>query len=232
MTQQQAASKLGASIRGRLARRHLKDDASKQQGATALLTRYRVWDEMDGAAQGWRRRSTSAAAQRHQKFGNFSLGDMRPCDSIWSIDWTAALNFKRSDGGRSSGVYFVVLPGNQLVVVKPDDEVVADYCGYLLACYFRVDHPEMRVVKIESAEGGAIRDALERLDGEKPLSQRASPPIREVLSGVPSVLVMNFVRGRSLKGLAISGMFDPGSRDVRRLQTPAARAPLRLPPPP
>ena len=56
----------------------------------------------------------------------------------------------RQDGGRSSGVYFVQLPGDQLVVVKPDDEVVADYCGYLLARYFR-------------AAPGDTRRAVERL---------------------------------------------------------------------
>lgn len=110
-------------MRGLLARKHIKEG----KASTEILRRYRVWDEVDGAARGWGAKGRRGSQERHTQFGNqaLSLSDSRPCDSIWAIDWTTALNFKRSDGGRSSGVYFVQLPGGQLVVVKPDDEVSA-----------------------------------------------------------------------------------------------------------
>ena len=134
-------------------------------------------------------------------------------ESIWDVEWEEASNFKRSDGGRSSGVYFVQLPGDRVVVVKPDDEVVADYCGFVLALYFDVHHPDMRVVRLDSAEGKRITGALTRLDAAKPRKQRAKPPIATTLAAVPSVLVMNLVRGRSLKGVALAGYMDRTEAD-------------------
>ena len=103
MNKQQAANKLEAGMRGLLARKHIKEG----KASTEILRRYRVWDEVDGAARGWGAKGRRGSQERHTQFGNqaLSLSDSRPCDSIWAIDWTTALNFKRSDGGRSSGVY-------------------------------------------------------------------------------------------------------------------------------
>ena len=119
--------------------------------------------------------------------------------TVWSIDWAAATNFKRSDGGRSSGVYFVALPGDEVVVVKPDDDVVADYAGFLIAEQCGVPQPMMRVVRLDSAEGGLIHATLRRIEHEKPLKDRCQPPVDQILSGLPCVLVMEFVKGASLK---------------------------------
>lgn len=78
-------------------------------------------------------------------------------------------------------------------------QVVADYCGYLLACYFDVVHPDMRVVAIGSEEGGAIKTALERLDRAKPLSPRSWWKV----PNVPSALLLD--RALSSASLASLG---------------------------
>ena len=120
-------------------------------------------------------------------------------DAVWSIDWANAINFKRSDGGRSSGVYFVSLPGGEVAVVKPDDDVVADYAGFLIAEQCGVNQPMMRVVRLDSAEGVCIHASLRRIERKKPLKDRCQPPVDQILSGLPCVLVMGFVKGASLK---------------------------------
>ena len=183
-------------------RRSLKNRSSVEStGVTEVLAKTRVWDELDSAALKWKKRGSLQAKERDAKYGDAALrlGASQPVESIWDVEWEEAMNFKRSDGGRSSGVYFVQLPGDRVVVVKPDDEVVADYCGFVLALYFDVHHPDMRVVRLDSAEGKRITGALTRLDAAKPRKQRAKPPIATTLAAVPSVLVMNLVRGRSLK---------------------------------
>ena len=199
-------------------RRSLKNRSTasvESTGVTEVLAKTRVWDELDSAALKWKKRGSLQAKERDAKYGDAALrlGASQPVESIWDVEWEEASNFKRSDGGRSSGVYFVQLPGDRVVVVKPDDEVVADYCGFVLALYFDVHHPDMRVVRLDSAEGKRITGALTRLDAAKPRKQRAKPPIATTLAAVPSVLVMNLVRGRSLKGVALAGYMDRTEAD-------------------
>ena len=119
---------------------------AREQGAERVLASMRIWDDFDDATRGWSRRGKDDAVLRHQHFGNdsLSLSKAHPVNNLWEIQWDSALNFKRSDGGRSSGVYFVALPGNRVVVVKPDDELVSDYCGHMLAHYLGVAQPDMR----------------------------------------------------------------------------------------
>ena len=86
-----------------------------------------------------------------------------------------------------------------MAVVKPDDDVVADYAGFLIAEQCGVTQPMMRVVRLDSAEGVCIHASLRRIEREKPLKDRCQPPVDQILSGLPCVLVMGFVKGASLK---------------------------------
>jgi len=180
-----------------------------------VLARYPQWHSIDSSAHSWQRRGAVGAHLRQRVHGDIDLSKCEPAASIWDVDWAAATNFKRSDGGRSSGVYFVLLPGQRCVVVKPDAEVVADYCGHLIGTALGVRAPEMRCVLTASEEGLALEAALSRLDAAKPLKQRSSPPVAAVLAAVPTCLVMEFVPGVSLKGLAITALFDPPAAAAR-----------------
>lgn len=77
-----------------------------------MLGSLRVWDELDEHAAEWARRSRASAVERTERHGehNISLRELSPVPNLWRIDWGRAINFKRSEGGRSSGVYFVMLP--------------------------------------------------------------------------------------------------------------------------
>jgi len=99
-----------------------------------------------------------------------------------------------------------------LVVVKPDEELVSDYCGALLAHALGVAQPEMRLVRLADSEGQQIVQALTRLDAAKPIKERSQPPIGELLANVPAVVVMNFVKGRSLKGAALAAYMESFER--------------------
>ena len=196
------------SLRARIARQHAKEHRLANP-LLAILTNARKWDTLDSAAHSWLKSGRDSTKVRRDEFGDaaLSLGARKPVDSIWEIDWSKATNFKRSCGGRSSGVYFVALPDDRIVVVKPDDESIADYCGSLLATYFGVSSPAMRLVRTREAEGAQIIAMLSELNAQKPLSERSA--VSELFAAVPAILIMNFVAGQSLKGAALTAMMDP-----------------------
>ena len=116
--------------------RNARKPAEERANPAALVFQQsRVWDEFDNTAHKWAEQARKRTQAREARYGDAAirLGELQPVESIWQVEWGAALNFKRSDGGRCSGVYFVLLPGSRLVVVKPDADVVADYCGYMIA---------------------------------------------------------------------------------------------------
>ena len=86
--------------------------------AVLVCQQSRVWDEFDNTAHRWAAAARAKTKAREARYGNAAirLGELQPVESIWEVDWGAALNFKRSDGGRCSGVYFVLMPGSRLVV--------------------------------------------------------------------------------------------------------------------
>ncbi len=210
-----AATAMQRTLRGRLVRRALAATPPNERLYLAA-SKLRVWNEVDGAASAWATRARAANRTRHELYGAgaFSLQDSKPCADLWGIDWAQARNFKRSDGGCSSGVYFVQLPGDEVAVLKPDEDFVADYAGYCLGRFFGIEQPEMRAIARASEEFAEIVKAVERIQAQKPASERRGASVSELLSAVPALLVMNFVTGKSLKGLALAGLVDPAARDA------------------
>jgi len=96
-------------MRAQMARRAA---AKRRNSASVVLGSMRVWDEFDATSRLWASRGKKDAKARAEQFGNsaISLSKLQPVDNLWQIEWGEAINFKRSDGGMSSGVYFVVLP--------------------------------------------------------------------------------------------------------------------------
>ena len=148
--------------------------AREARGAQCVLRSLRVWDDFDAVTRQWGHRGRSDAATRQTLHGNsaISLSTATPLPNLWKVDWGSAINFKRSDGGRSSGVYFVALPDERIVVLKPDEELVSDYCGSLLASSLGVAQPDMRLVRLSDPEGREIVRTLKRLEEAKPRSER------------------------------------------------------------
>eukprot|EP00051_Salpingoeca_urceolata_P016943 m.228034 g.228034 ORF g.228034 m.228034 type:complete len:575 (+) comp18824_c0_seq2:214-1938(+) len=139
---------------------------------------------------------------RIRKRRRIDLSTATAVASLHGIDWSQAEKLQRSVSGRSSGVFFVAFPGNQVLIVKPDPEIAAAVLGATLAEFLGVRVPATRMVYTDEEEGQRICECLGALDESKPASEQLH--LRMTLQDMPAVLLMEFVAGASLEDLAFS----------------------------
>ena len=170
---------------------------------------------------------------------HFHFKVARPMDPAHPVDWSKASFVQRSGGGCSSGVFFVEFAAEVgtpsfdiirsesgviaplAVLVKPDDDTIADVMGTRLADLFGIKTPRLRVLEKESPEGASLYAALVAIDEGRPAIARCKIPVRQALD-FPLLLVQEFARGRTLAAY----MQGTEGEQLKRLQDLEAGRPM------
>jgi hypothetical protein len=122
----------------------------------------------------------------------FPFGDVDALSDIGPgrIAWQEALGAQRSDSG-TDAVLFVEFPDKKAVVVKAPKAAAAEMFGTELCLLLEIPCPKMRLVAASSAEGVALREALEK----------CTEKAKEMFEGKPAILVIQFLKATELNDI-------------------------------
>ena len=196
-------------------RRSLKNRSSVEHGRDGGAREdARVGRARQRGAQGGR--SAAAAGQgarRKVRRRGAAAGASQPVESIWDVELGGASNFKRRTAAGSSQVASSSCRATASSSSSPTTRWSPTTAASCWRCTLTSTTPTCgsspRLGRGQADHRRARRGSTPPSRG----STRAKPPIATTLAAVPSVLVMNLVRGRSLKGVALAGYMDRTEAD-------------------